>query len=66
MWPCPIPRGVSPLGFASCYRRDARNPSYEEGVGVDGGWQGNPCIKAAPYQGALNFASFFTLKKVRE
>ena len=28
--------------------------SYEEGVGVDGGWQGNPCIIAVPYQGTLN------------
>jgi hypothetical protein len=30
--------------------------SYEEGVGVDGGWQGYPCI----------LASFSTLEKVRD
>ena len=29
-------------------------PSYEEGVGVDGRPAGEPCIKAAPSQGALN------------
>ena len=40
-------------------------PSYEEGVGDDGGWQGNPCIIAAPYQGALNFATFSAPEKVR-
>ena len=27
---------------------------------------GEPCIIAAPYQGALNFASFFAPKKVRK
>ena len=30
------------LGFAACYQRDARNPSYEEGGGDDGGLQGLP------------------------
>ena len=27
---------------------------------------GDPCIIAVPYQGTLNFASFFVSKKVRE
>ena len=27
---------------------------------------GDPCIIAVPYQGTLNFASFFAPKKVRE
>ena len=27
---------------------------------------GDPCIMAVPYQGTLNFASFFAPKKVRE
>ena len=32
-------------------------PSYEEGDGVDGGWQGYPCIKLSLIRSALSLST---------